>query len=171
MKKLLLIPAFLSLGACASRMPASQLNCERLHDDSSAKLEEMKKVFKYYQEVNYDLAVKLSPALKEEVVNLDERVRRQKQKCWPKEARPIDGEMAQLKDDLVKVYGDLPPKPPKKPRVPANEYFAAGRAGTVQGILNPETAPPAPAPTVAPAPAAPADAAAVESAADELPAE
>lgn len=83
----------------------SSLNCEKLHADSEVRVEELKKVLISYQEVNYDLAVRLSPPLKEEVQELDSRIRKQKQRCWASEKRPIDTEMAVLKNELFKVYG------------------------------------------------------------------
>lgn len=146
MKKLIFITALVSLTACStSRLPSSKLNCERLQTDSEAKIAELHKVFNAYQDLNVDLAVKLSPPFKEEMAQMDERLKKQKQKCWPGEAKAVDENFAELKDNVVKVYGDLPPREPKKTRLPSNEYFVPGRGMPASEV----TAAPAPAPTPA----------------------
>jgi hypothetical protein len=111
MKKIILICSSFLLANCSTG-PKTGLNCEKLHLDSEARLQELKHVFASYQGVNYDLALKLAPPLKEEVGELDARVRKQKLKCWPTEKRPIDAEMVLLREELFKVYGkDEPEKP------------------------------------------------------------
>lgn len=102
-KSLLAIPFLLSIGC--STGSKSSLNCEKLHADSEVRVEELKKILVSYQDVNYDLAVRLSPPLKEEVQELDSRIRKQKQRCWASEKKPIDTEMAILRNELFKVYG------------------------------------------------------------------
>lgn len=137
MNKLLLIPMLLSMAACATsdRAPSSKLNCEKLHQDSEAKLVELQKVFTSFQDISYDLAVKLTPALKEQADQLDVRIKKQKQRCWAKENRDIDSEMASLKEELTKTYGDM--DQPKAPvRIPTSDPTPSA------------TAPEAPAPTV-----------------------
>ncbi|MBY0385073.1 hypothetical protein K2X05_07930 [bacterium] len=104
MNKMILSLPFLFLMACSTG-PRVGLNCEKLHADSEVRVQELRQVFASYQNINYDLALKLSPPLKEEVSELDSRVRKQKQRCWAKEKRPIDAELALLKDELFKVYG------------------------------------------------------------------
>lgn len=138
---------FLSATACStSRMPASKLNCERLHTDSVVKLAELQKVFVAYQEVNVDLVNKLAPPFKSEVADMDMRVRKQKQKCWPQEKRQIDTDMAIMRDDVLKIYGEFEPK---KVRVPAQQPQPQ------QSYYQPVPPPAAPAPAAfqAPAPA------------------
>jgi hypothetical protein len=121
MKKLLMIPVLFSMAACSSshRAPASKLNCEKLEKDSDAKLIELQKVFAAYQEINYDLAVKFAPSLREETDILETRIKRLKARCWPGESKAVDNEMASLKSELTKVYG-LEPEAPKKRRIPAS---------------------------------------------------
>lgn len=104
MKKIILICCGVILANCSTG-PRTSLNCEKLHLDSEARLQELRHIFASYQGVNYDLAMKLAGPLREEVGDLDARVRKQKQKCWSSEKRPIDAEMALLKDELFKVYG------------------------------------------------------------------
>jgi hypothetical protein len=104
MKKIILICCGVLLANCSTG-PRTSLNCEKLHLDSEARLQELRHIFASYQGVNYDLAMKLAGPLREEVGDLDARVRKQKQKCWSSEKRPIDAEMALLKDELFKVYG------------------------------------------------------------------
>lgn len=111
MKKIILICCSVFLANCSTG-PRTGLNCEKLHLDSEARLQELRHIFASYQGVNYDLAMKLAGPLREEVGDLDARVRKQKQKCWSSEKRPIDAEMALLKDELFKVYGkDTEEKP------------------------------------------------------------
>jgi hypothetical protein len=104
MKKIILICCGVLLANCSTG-PRTSLNCEKLHLDSEARLQELRHIFASYQGVNYDLAMKLAGPLREEVGDLDARVRKQKQKCWSSEKRPIDAEMALLKEELFKVYG------------------------------------------------------------------
>jgi hypothetical protein len=104
MNKIIFTLPFFFLMACSTG-PRTGLNCEKLHADSEVRVQELRQVFASYQNINYDLAVKLSPPLKEEVGELDSRLRKQKMRCWPKEKRPIDAEMALLRDELFKVYG------------------------------------------------------------------
>ncbi len=104
MKKIILISCCFLLANCSTG-PKTGLNCEKLHLDSEARLQELKHIFASYQGVNYDLALKLAPPLKDEVGELDARVRKQKLKCWPSEKRPIDAEMVLLREELFKVYG------------------------------------------------------------------
>jgi hypothetical protein len=104
MKKIILICCGVTLANCSTG-PRTSLNCEKLHLDSEARLQELRYVFVSYQGVNYDLAMKLIGPLRDEVGDLDSRVRKQKQKCWSYEKRPIDAEMALLKEELFKVYG------------------------------------------------------------------
>lgn len=118
MKKIIFFSALFVLNAC-STSSKSALNCERLHADSEIRVEELKQVLISYQNINYDLAVKLSPPLKEEVAEMDSRIHKQKMRCWPKEKKPIDSEMALLKEELFKVYGDN--DEPKKPKVIASK--------------------------------------------------
>lgn len=101
--KYLIVSLFIFTG-CATKSK-SALNCEKLHADSVSRLEELRHILESYQNINYDLAVKLSPPLKEEVSDLDSRIKKQKQRCWASEKRPIDSDMALLKDELFKVYG------------------------------------------------------------------
>lgn len=103
MKKIILICCSVVLANCSTG-PRTGLNCEKLHLDSEARLQELRHIFSSYQGVNYDLAMKLAGPLREEVGDLDARVRKQKQKCWSSEKRPIDAEMALLKEELFKVY-------------------------------------------------------------------
>ncbi len=104
MKKIILMCCSVVLANCSTG-PRTGLNCEKLHLDSEARLQELRHIFSSYQGVNYDLAMKLAGPLREEVGDLDARVRKQKQKCWSSEKRPIDAEMALLKEELFKVYG------------------------------------------------------------------
>lgn len=117
MNKIIRSLPFVFLMACSTG-PRVGLNCEKLHADSEVRVQELRQVFASYQNINYDLAVKLSPPLKEEVGELDSRVRKQKQRCWAKEKRPIDAELALLKDELFKVYGkdDEGVEPKAKPK-------------------------------------------------------
>jgi hypothetical protein len=159
MKKLLLIPLLFSMAACSTtRAPATKLNCKKLEADSDAKLLELQKIFAAYQEVNYDLAVKLAPALREEADSLNERVKKQKQRCWPGEKRPVDQEIVVLKDELTKVYG-LIAEVPKKVRAPASVHALAPppmpEAKKAPSAEAPELIMDTPAPS-APAPATPA---------------
>lgn len=118
MKKLILLLPVFALCACStSSKSPSRLNCEKLHADSQAKLAEMQQIFTAYQNINYDLAAKLIPPYKVQVDELATRVKGQKQKCWSSEKREIDGDIAVLKDELIKIYGDLEPK---KARAPAS---------------------------------------------------
>lgn len=174
MKKLIFLTALVSLTACStSRLPSSKLNCERLQTDSETKIAELHKVFNAYQDLNVDLAVKLSPPFKEEMAQMEDRLKKQKQKCWPGEATAIDENFSELKDNVVKVYGDLPPREPKRTRLPSNEYFVPGRGMSASEVQNtPPPAAPAPAqwrveqPPEQPAPA-PADKPAPASAAPD----
>lgn len=104
MNKILGICFAILLANCSTG-PRTSLNCEKLHLDSEARLQELRHIFASYQGVNYDLAMKLAPPLKQEVGDLDSRLKKQKTKCWPSEKRPIDAEMVLLKDELFKVYG------------------------------------------------------------------
>jgi hypothetical protein len=112
MNKLFLGLCCVFLANCSTG-PRTGLNCEKLHQDSEARLEELRHIFASHQGVNYDLAMRLSAPLKEEVTELDARVRKQKLKCWPNEKRPIDAEMLVLREELFKVYGkdeDIKPR-------------------------------------------------------------
>lgn len=114
---ILSLPFLVFIGCSTSSK--SSLNCEKLHADSEVRVEELKKVLISYQDVNYDLAVRLSPPLKDEVQELDSRIRKQKQRCWNSEKRPIDTEMTVLKNELFKVYGSDDEL--KKPRTVASK--------------------------------------------------
>lgn len=112
---LLLSVLFLLTAACSSGPKSDYLlNCEKLHEDSQSKLIELQRIFSTYQEVNYDLTAKLIPPLRTEVVELDHRVKQQKQRCWPNEDRVVDEELAVLKEQVTKLYGELPEPAPKK---------------------------------------------------------
>lgn len=132
MKKIIFFSALFVLNAC-STSSKSALNCERLHADSEIRVEELKQVLISYQNINYDLAVKLSPPLKEEVAELDSRIRKQKMRCWAKEKKPIDSEMALLKEELFKVYGD---DDLKKPKVIASKESSRKPASKVKDDQN-----------------------------------
>ncbi len=112
MKKTILLGCCVFLANCSTG-PRVGLNCEKLHLDSEARLQELRHVFASYQGINYDLAMKLAPPLRDEVGDLDARVRKQKSKCWPSEKRPIDAEMALLKEELFKVYGNNEEEKPR----------------------------------------------------------
>lgn len=87
-----------------------------MHLDSQTKLSELQRIFNAYQDINVDLATKLSQPYKEEVAQLESRVRKQKQRCWKDEERALDTDMADLKDDVDKIYGEneMIAKPTKK---------------------------------------------------------
>ena len=110
MNKIILICCGVLLANCSTG-PRTGLNCEKLHLDSEARLQELRHVFASYQGVNYDLAMKLAPPLKQEVGDLDARVRKQKVKCWPSEKRPIDAEMVLLKPRAIAIQKSQTRKP------------------------------------------------------------
>lgn len=110
---------FISCGvitACSSSPKGDnhKLNCDKMHLDSQTKLNELQRIFNAYQDVNVDLATRISQPYKEEVAQLDSRIGKQKAKCWKDEERAIDADMASLKDDVTKIYGDSDFKPAKK---------------------------------------------------------
>ncbi len=106
------------LTACSStsKNDPHKLNCEKMHQDSQVKLGELQSIFNAYQEVNVDLATKLSGPYKEEVASLNDRIIKQKSRCWADESRDIDNGVASLYQDVSKIYGESDHKPRKRMR-------------------------------------------------------
>lgn len=117
MKKLFILSiSFGVITACSSNPKSDnhKINCDKMHLDSQTKLNELQRIFNAYQDINVDLATRISQPYKEEVAMLDSRISKQKAKCWKDEERPIDADMASLKDDVYKIYGEADFKPVKK---------------------------------------------------------
>lgn len=106
------------LTACSSSPKSDnhKINCDKMHLDSQTKLTELQRIFNAYQDVNVDLATKLSGPYKEEVASLNDRITKQKARCWKDEERPIDDDMASLNEDTGKIYGEFQAKPKKRMR-------------------------------------------------------
>ncbi|MCC6138472.1 MAG: hypothetical protein IT287_07550 [Bdellovibrionaceae bacterium] len=118
-KTILFSIGLFALTACSSspRGDNHKINCDKMHLDSQAKLAELQQIFNAYQNINVDLATKLSEPYKQEVAILDSRISKQKQRCWKDEDRVVDTDMKELKDDVMKIYGtdnDMIAKPTKK---------------------------------------------------------
>lgn len=98
----------MSLTACSTgpKRDNHKINCDKMHLDSQSKLDEQQLIFNAYQDINVDLATKLSGPYREEVAQLNDRVRKQKARCWKDEDREIDSGMASLLDDVKKIYGE-----------------------------------------------------------------
>lgn len=117
MKKTLILAISVGvLTACSSgpKRDNHKLNCDKMHLDSQTKLNDLQSIFNAYQDINVDLATKLSAPYKDEVAMLTDRISKQKARCWKDEERAIDADIASLKEDVSKIYGDSDFKPAKK---------------------------------------------------------
>lgn len=135
MKKAIILAISVGVLTACSSSPKSdnhKLNCEKMHLDSQTKLNELQSIFNAYQNINVDLATKLSSPYKDEVAMLTDRISKQKARCWKDEERAIDADMASLKEDVFKIYGDSDYKPAKK------------RMRQVASVVKPVETPPAP---------------------------
>lgn len=119
MKKTIMLAISVGVLTACSSSPKSdnhKINCDKMHLDSQTKLTELQRIFNAYQDVNVDLATKLSGPYKEEVASLNDRITKQKARCWKDEERPIDDDMASLNEDTGKIYGEFHAKPKKRMR-------------------------------------------------------
>jgi hypothetical protein len=116
-KNIILVSTLVFLTAACSSTPKTNINCEKMELDSQTKLVELQTIFNAYQDINYDLAVRLSTPFKDEVQRLDSRIQKQKQRCWSGEEKELDKDIASLKEDMSKLYGhDMASKPMKRKR-------------------------------------------------------